>query len=87
MTSMPTDEQGTAVRAVDPRDLVAASDNPKNRDYPEIITVTQTDESSEATEEHSLIYETGSPKGSILVKKLTTVHTTIRTTTPYTGTL
>jgi hypothetical protein len=61
--------------------------NPKNLDYPEIVTVTESDEKVEATEEHKLLYKTGSPKGTILVKKLSVTHKTIRTTTPYTGTV
>jgi len=65
----------------------SASTNPLNRKYPEIVTVTESNEKIEATEEHNLVYESGSPKGTMLVKKVSTIHKTIRTTTPYTGTV
>lgn len=61
--------------------------HPKNLEYPEIVTVTETSSTVEATEEHKLIYKGGAPKGTILVKKISSKRTTIRTTTPYTGTL
>lgn len=61
--------------------------NPLNLKYPEIITVTETNEKTDATEEHKLIYESGAPKGTMLVKKSSVIRTTIRTTTPYTGTV
>jgi hypothetical protein len=61
--------------------------NPKNREYPEIVTVTEANERVDATEEHKLTYETGAPKGTIVVKKVSVIHTRIRTTTPYTGTV
>ena len=67
--------------------ITAASSNKLNLNYPEIVTVTETNEQTEATEEHKLIYENGAPKGTILVKKVSTIKTTIRTTTPYTGTV
>jgi hypothetical protein len=71
----------------DMENLAVPHVNPKNADYPEIITVTDTNEKTEATEEHKLLYESGVPKGTILVKKTSVTHTTIRTTTPYTGTV
>jgi hypothetical protein len=61
--------------------------NPHNLKYPEIITETETDEKSESTEEKKLVYESGAPKGTSIVKKITTTKTKIRTTTPYTGTV
>jgi hypothetical protein len=61
--------------------------NPLNLKYPEIITVTESNETVEATEEHKLVYESGAPKGTMLVKKVSVIHTTVRTTTPYTGTV
>ena len=65
----------------------AAPVNPKNLEFPEIITVTESNEKTEATEEHKLLYKTGAPKGTILVKKISVTQKTIRTTTPYTGTV
>ncbi len=64
-----------------------ATTNPHNLKYPEIITVTESNERVETTEEQDLLYKTGAPKGKVLVKKLSVIQTTIRTTTPYTGTL
>ena len=61
--------------------------HPKNADYPEIVTVEERNETVEATEERKLLYKTGAPKGTVLVKKVSTIKTTIRTTTPYTGTV
>ena len=61
--------------------------NPKNLEFPEIITVTESNERIEATEEHKLLYKTGTPKGTVLVKKVSVTQKTIRTTTPYTGTV
>jgi hypothetical protein len=61
--------------------------NPHNLKYPEIITETETDEKSESTEEKKLVYESGAPKGSSIIKKITVTKTKIRTTTPYTGTV
>jgi hypothetical protein len=63
------------------------STNPLNLKYPEIITVTETDETSESTEEQKLVYESGAPRGTSIIKKITTTKTRIRTTTPYTGTV
>lgn len=61
--------------------------NPHNLKYPEIVTVTESNKRVEATEDHKLTYENGTPKGTVLVKKVSVIHTTIRTTTPYTGTV
>jgi hypothetical protein len=61
--------------------------HPKNLDFPEIVTVTETNERVETTEERKLTYETGAPRGTSLIKKLAVIQTTIRTTTPYTGTV
>jgi len=61
--------------------------NPHNLKYPEIITETETEEKSESTEEQNLTYETGAPKGTSVIKKVTLTKTRIRTTTPYTGTV
>lgn len=61
--------------------------HPKNMDFPEIVTVTETNERVESTEERKLIYKTGTSKGTSTIKKLAVIHTTIRTTTPYTGTV
>lgn len=61
--------------------------NPHNLKYPEIITETAKDEKSESTEEQKLVYESGAPKGTSVIKKITVTKTTIRTTTPYTGTV
>lgn len=61
--------------------------NPHNLKYPEIITETETEEKSESTEEKKLVYESGAPKGTSIIKKITVTKTKIRTTTPYTGTV
>ena len=61
--------------------------NPLNLKYPEIITDTETEERSESTEEQKLIYESGAPRGTSIIKKVSVIKTKIRTTTPYTGTL
>ncbi|MDI5925226.1 hypothetical protein QBK93_11130 [Rhizobium leguminosarum] len=61
--------------------------NPHNLNYPEIITETETDEKTESTEEQKLLYESGAPKGTSLIKKVKITKTKIRTTTPYTGTI
>lgn len=61
--------------------------HPKNEEYPEIVTETETTERSESTEESNLVYKTGQPKGTVLVKKTSVIETKIRTTTPYHGTL
>ena len=61
--------------------------NPLNAKYPEIVTLTETEERSESTEDQKLLYEFGAPKGNSIIKKITTTKTTIRTTTPYTGTV
>jgi hypothetical protein len=67
--------------------ITAPSANPHNSKFPEIVTVTESSEKTEVTEEHKLIYESGAPKGTMLVKKVSHINTTIRTTTPYTGTV
>ena len=67
--------------------LLAPSDNKKNLEYPEIVTVTETNERVEASEDRRLTYKTGEPKGTATIKKISTIRTTIRTTTPYTGTV
>ncbi len=61
--------------------------NPLNAKYPEIITETESEEHTESTEEQKLVYETGAPRGTSVIKKVTTTKTKIRTTTPYTGTV
>lgn len=61
--------------------------NPLNAKYPEIITETESDENSESTEEQNLLYESGAPKGTSIIKKVTITKTRIRTTTPYLGTV
>lgn len=61
--------------------------NPHNQKYPEIITETETEERTESTEEQKLLHESGAPKGTSIIKKVTVTKTTIRTTTPYTGTV
>jgi hypothetical protein len=61
--------------------------NPLNLKYPEIITQTETEERSESTEEQKLVYESGAPRGTSIIKKITVTKTRIRTTTPYTGTV
>jgi hypothetical protein len=61
--------------------------NPLNLKYPEIITETETDERAESTEEQKLTYESGAPKGTSIIKKVTMTKSKIRTTTPYTGTV
>ncbi len=72
---------------VDMAALSVSSSNPHNQKYPEIVTITESNERIEATEEHNLVYESGAPKGTMLVKKLSVINKTIRTTTPYTGTV
>ena len=61
--------------------------NPLNANYPEIITVTESEEHTDSTEERKLLYESGAPKGTSVIKKITITKTKIRTTTPYTGTV
>ncbi|MDR6496308.1 hypothetical protein J2797_006235 [Paraburkholderia terricola] len=61
--------------------------NPHNLEYPEIVTETETEEHTEVTEDQKLVYESGAPKGTSLIKKVIVTKTRIRTTTPYTGTL
>ncbi|MBY2927013.1 hypothetical protein [Rhizobium leguminosarum] len=61
--------------------------NPHNLNYPEIVTETEAEENTESTEEQKLLYESGTPKGTSLIKKVTVTKTKIRTTTPYTGTI
>ncbi|QRM33192.1 hypothetical protein [Microvirga sp. VF16] len=61
--------------------------NPHNLKYPEIVTETETEEKKESTEEQKLVYETGAPKGTSIIKTVTLTKTRIRTTTPYTGTV
>jgi hypothetical protein len=67
--------------------IIAPSGNPLNLKFPEIVTVTESNERIEATEEHNLTYDSGAPKGTMLVKKVSVINKTIRTTTPYTGTV
>ena len=64
-----------------------ASTNPHNAKYPEIITETETDERVESTEEQKLVYESGAPRGTSVIKKVTISKIKIRTTTPYLGTV
>jgi len=66
---------------------LATSSNPLNAKYPEIITETETDEREESTEEQKLIYESGAPRGTSIIKKVTVSKIKIRTTTPYLGTV
>lgn len=61
--------------------------NPLNAKYPEIVTDTESEERTESTEEQKLVYETGAPRGTSVIKKVTITKTKIRTTTPYTGTI
>ncbi len=61
--------------------------NPLNAKYPEIITETESEEKSDSTEEQKLVYESGAPKGTSIIKKVTITKTRIRTTTPYLGTV
>jgi hypothetical protein len=68
-------------------DLESHTVNPHNLDYPEIVTETETEERSESTEDSKFVYESGAPKGTSVIKKLTITKTKIRTTTPYTGTV
>nr|WP_315399674.1 hypothetical protein [uncultured Duganella sp.] len=63
------------------------STNPHNAKYPEIITETETDEREESTEEQKLVYESGAPRGTSVIKKVTVSKIKIRTTTPYLGTV
>ncbi|MBT1516518.1 MULTISPECIES: hypothetical protein [Bradyrhizobium] len=65
----------------------AHSTNPLNSKYPEIITETESEKRAESTEEQKLTYESGAPRGTSIIKKVTTTKTKIRTTTPYTGTV
>ena len=67
--------------------IMAPSANPHNLKFPEIVTVTESNEKTEVTEEHKLTYKSGAPKGTMLVKKVSLIKKTIRTTTPYTGTV
>ena len=67
--------------------LLVPSANKKNQDFPEIVTVSETNERVEATEERRLTYKTGEPKGTATIKKISTIRVTVRTTTPYTGTV
>jgi hypothetical protein len=66
---------------------VAYTVNPLNAKYPEIITETVSEERNESTEEQKLVYESGAPKGTSVIKKVIVTTTRIRTTTPYTGTV
>lgn len=66
---------------------LAISNNPHNAKYPEIITETETDEREESTAEKKLIYESGAPRGTAIIKKVTVSKIKIRTTTPYLGTV
>ncbi|HTH55357.1 MAG TPA: hypothetical protein VL728_04885 [Cyclobacteriaceae bacterium] len=66
---------------------VEPSNNPHNLKFPEIVTVTESNEKTEVTEEHKLTYKSGAPKGTMLVKKISLINKTVRTTTPYTGTV
>ena len=66
---------------------LATSSNPLNAKYPEIIKETETDEREESTEEQKLVYESGAPRGTSIIKKVTVSKIKIRTTTPYLGTV
>lgn len=66
---------------------LATSSNPLNAKYPEIITETDTDEREESTEEQKLVYESGAPRGTSIIKRVTVSKIKIRTTTPYLGTV
>jgi len=66
---------------------LATSSNPLNAKYPEIITETETDEREESTEEQKLVYESGAPRGTSIIKKVTVSKIKIRTITPYLGTV
>lgn len=66
---------------------LATSSNPLNAKYPEIVTETETDEREESTEEQKLVYESGAPRGTSIIKKVTVSKIKIRTTTPYLGTV
>lgn len=66
---------------------LATSSNPLNAKYPEIIMETETDEREESTEEQKLVYESGAPRGTSIIKKVTVSKIKIRTTTPYLGTV
>jgi len=66
---------------------LATSSNPLNAKYPEIITETETDDREESTEEQNLVYESGAPRGTSIIKKVTVSKIKIRTTTPYLGTV
>ena len=66
---------------------LATSSNPLNAKYPEIITETETDEREESTEEQKLVYESGAPRGTSIIKKVTVSKIKLRTTTPYLGTV
>ena len=66
---------------------LATSSNPLNAKYPEIITETETDEREESTEEQKLVYESGAPRGTSIIKRVTVSKIKIRTTTPYLGTV
>jgi len=66
---------------------LATSSNPLNAKYPEIITETETDEREESTEDQKLVYESGAPRGTSIIKKVTVSKIKIRTTTPYLGTV
>ena len=70
-----------------PATASASNINAHNLKYPEIITETESEEKSESTEERKLVYESGAPKGTSIIKKVTITKTKIRTTTPYTGTM
>lgn len=65
----------------------APSTNPHNAKYPEIITETESDARAESTEEKKLVYESGAPKGTSVIKTVTVTKSKIRTTTPYLGTV
>jgi hypothetical protein len=67
--------------------LTLTTTNPLNLKYPEIISEEETEERTESTEESKLVYKTGTPKGTSIIKKVTLTKTKIRTTTPYTGTV
>jgi len=66
---------------------LATSSNPLNAKYPEIITETETDDREESTEDQKLVYESGAPRGTSIIKKVTVSKIKIRTTTPSLGTV
>ena len=56
-------------------------------EFPLIVTVTQTNERVEVEKEKTLLSTSGAPGPIELTKKVTITERTIRTVTPYTGTV